>query len=492
MVIKHVEARCINCKREVKTGQERCACGDPVRIGLALRPGQADPSALQAHVDQIMGLPRREASPTARPALQEGVAMANVLRAPGIQAFQLTSEQERAVAAVKAWFTGATGWTQDASAPFRLFGPAGTGKTTIVKHIQTALGVQAVFGAYTGKAASVLQRKGVPATTIHSAIYRPTDNREARAEHRELVLELAEIGTVDIDNPQGARAQELATRIEELEAQIRRPRFELNPASEWAYADLIVLDEVSMVNTRMAQDIESFGVPVLVLGDPAQLPPVDGGGHYTAAKPDFLLTEIHRQALESPVLALATRIRTGGSWEDDLVPVSLAEAMAADQILVWANRTRWNLILKIREKLGRMAGYPVAGDKIMCLANNRDAGLLNGQQYVVLGAQRDDLGFTIQARDDDGHEVELSAFQEGFQGLEQEKEAKLKLAAWKGSRGLFTFAQAITVHKAQGSEWPHVYVVDRTDQMKSDARRWAYTAVTRASERVTLARPGVR
>jgi exodeoxyribonuclease-5 len=482
MVIKHVEARCLNCKREVKAGQERCACGDPVRIGLALNPGQADPSALQARVDQIMGHPRRETGPTARP-----------------DAFQLTGEQERAVAAVKAWFTGATGWTQDASAPFRLFGPAGTGKTTIVKHIQTALGVQAVFGAYTGKAASVLQRKGVPATTIHSAIYRPTDNREARAElllarDEWAAITLAKAGITSEQEQHMWQAEEhaLATRVEELEAQIRRPRFELNPASEWAYADLIVLDEVSMVNTRMAQDIESFGVPVLVLGDPAQLPPVDGGGHYTAAEPDFLLTEIHRQALESPVLALATRIRTGGSWEDDLVPVSLAEAMAADQILVWANRTRWNLILKIRQKLGRMPGYPVAGDKIMCLANNRDAGLLNGQQYVVLGAQRDDLGFTIQARDDDGHEVELSAFQEGFQGLDQEKDAKLKLSAWKGSRGLFTFAQAITVHKAQGSEWPHVYVVDRTDQMKSDARRWAYTAVTRASEKVTLARPGVR
>jgi ATP-dependent exoDNAse (exonuclease V) alpha subunit len=247
---------------------------------------------------------------------------------------------------------------------------------------------------------------------------------------------------------------------------------------------------VSMVNEKIARDIESFGVPVLVLGDPAQLPPIEGGGHYTAAAPDVLLETVHRQALESPVLALATHVRLGGSWADRLVKVNLAEAMAADKVLVWKNSTRWNLTRKMREKQGLPLDQPVVGDEVICLVNNKDLGIFNGQQFEVLAAKRTNEFWELELLDEDEHSAWYLAAADGFQGWEQEKAAKGR-AYWAGDVGLFTFGRVLTVHKAQGSEWDSVYVVDQTEQMwkstLAEKRAWIYTAATRAKDRLILA-----
>jgi exodeoxyribonuclease-5 len=449
------EGRCINCKTAMKPDRDDCPkCGDRVR-----------PVIRQAPMSLPPGNPPRK----------------------GDNVIQLTDEQAEALFAIHTWYLGET-----RHQPFFLAGAAGTGKTTLARHLAQALGVAPVFGAYTGKAAHVLRRKGVPASTIHSAIYQPTDNYEVRTEHRAVLDEIAGIkssGVWDTEPDARARVAELEAEANALEAALRRPTFELNPASPWADADLIVLDEVSMVNTAMARDIESFGVPVLVLGDIEQLPPIEGGGWYTRREPDFTLEQVHRQALESPVYALATDIRKGVPWPVE--KVSLQRAMDADQIIVWKNATRWNLTEKIREKLGRPKGVPVAGDKVMCLVNNKkDLGIFNGQQFeVVTGDLEGDGDFLL--RDDDGKERWFAYFSEGFQGLAGEKEMKDKRRAWRGGVGAFTFAQVITAHKAQGSEWDSVYVVDQTAQMwKStveEKRRWMYTATSRASTSVTIA-----
>lgn len=415
---------------------------------------------------------------------------------------QLTGQQADALAKIRDWYDEQQDWTDR---PFRLFGYAGTGKTTLAGQLEKELGVRPVFGAYTGKAAKVLRSKGADATTIHSAIYRPLSNAETRRrldQTREMLAEALECNPRD----QGL-IEALEGTIQQLEREARTVGFVLNPDSEWADADLIILDEVSMVNAKVGQDIESFGVPVLVLGDPAQLPPVEGGGYYTDAEPDAMLTDIQRQAADSPVLELATRIRTGdrgyGLTEDDISRVNLDAAMAADQILVWRNSTRWNLTGAIRRRRGRPEGRPVPGDRVMCLTNNASLGVLNGTQYDVLEVEPGPLGprMLLDEIDADTPPRWIKAFGEGFMGLEQEKAMKRGFSAHKGDRGAFTFADVITVHKAQGSEWPSVYVVDQSDGVVAMAareagaraaidmgRRWLYTAVTRAVETVTIAR----
>ena len=118
---------------------------------------------------------------------------------------------------------------------FRLFGYAGTGKTTLARHLAAHIDGEVKFAAFTGKAALVMRRKGCDgASTIHSLIYRARESGE------------------------------------------ETPTFELWDDAPASKAKLIVIDECSMVDAELGRDLMSFGVPVLVLGDPAQLPPIAG------------------------------------------------------------------------------------------------------------------------------------------------------------------------------------------------------------------------
>lgn len=399
---------------------------------------------------------------------------------------ELSPQQQEAVDAIKRWYES------DPYGPFRLFAPAGCGKTTLARQVPEVLGFdefspKAVqYAAYTGKAASVLRRKGcTPANTLHSLIYRPVENPEAEQK---------------LEEARKAEAPEAV--IAQLEKEARGIGFEWNEDSILASARLLILDEVSMVDAKLAADIERFEIPVLVLGDPAQLEPIGGEGYYIDAAPDFALTEVHRQALESPVLELATRIRTStdinlGLTRADVEKRSLAAAMEHDQVICWRNATRWSLIDKIRTKLGYPRGRPVAGDRVMCLTNNKSLGIFNGQQFDVTAVKSDRLTLL----DDEGRERAVDSHPEGFQGRKAQDDAKALNLGMRGKVGLFTFAQAITCHKAQGSEWDSVYVVDETRGLISmtaerkgltegiaAGRRWGYTAVSRAATRVTVAR----
>ena len=216
-------------------------------------------------------------------------------------------EQDAALKSVSDWLKAKPG-SGNTPPLFRLFGYAGTGKTTLAKHIAEGVDGKVLFAAFTGKAALVMRSKGChSASTIHSLIYRARESGE------------------------------------------ETPSFELWDDAPASKAKLIVIDECSMVDAELGRDLMSFGVPVLVLGDPAQLPPIQGGGFFTDAQPDAMLTEVHRQAQDDPIVRLSMDIRAGKRLEpgdygetqvvrrDALDPQRVLDA---DQVLVGRNATR--------------------------------------------------------------------------------------------------------------------------------------------------------
>lgn len=347
-------------------------------------------------------------------------------------------------------------WLKDKSGPqvFRLFGWAGTGKSTLARHL--AQGVKSVkYAAFTGKAALVMRKNGCRgASTIHSLIYSLVSEKEGE------------------------------------------PKFALDPESDAASADLIVIDEVSMVDEPLGRDLLSFGTKVLVLGDPFQLPPVQGAGFFTAAEPDMMLTEIHRQAADNPIIRMSMQIREGGRlargrYGDSVVisrhDVDRDAVLEADQVLAGRNKTRVAYNDRLRALRDLPHRQPVVGDRLVCLRNNPQKKLLNGQIWTVaevktrsnsrysmlLDPDEPTAGATRQAR-----VMTHAAF---FAGEEE-------TLSWPERRQYdeFTFGYCLTVHKAQGSQWDDVYLFDESYVFREERQRWLYTGVTRASERVTV------
>lgn len=375
---------------------------------------------------------------------------------------EFTAQQKQALAAVHHWLANGTADKQI----FRLFGFAGTGKTTIAKHLVQEIDGRVCFCAFTGKAALVLRSKGCAgASTVHSLIY-----KFVRAD---------ETGPVFVFNEE---------------------------ESDAVGAALIVVDEVSMVGEEMAKDLMRFGVPILVLGDPAQLPPVAGEGFFIDAEPDFMLTDVQRQAEDSAIIQMSLDIREGRGLklgvygkqgEGRVIPrlwtpqAELARLAAeADMVLCGRNATRTYLNSSIRKSKG-LAGAqadwaPAVQDRLVCLKNNKDKGLLNGGLWTVrevAGDVRDPLvGLTLESNDDPDRGLVLAHVDwRNFNG----KESEIK---WyeKRASDQFTFGQALTVHKSQGSQWDNVLIFDESAAFRESSMNHLYTAVTRAAKTVTV------
>lgn len=397
-------------------------------------------------------------------------------------------EQEAALDKARRWIDAPRGSVPQV---FKLEGYAGTGKTTIARELYEHAGRVAAC-AYTGKAASVMAGKGLSnASTAHRLIYTPIGN-DSEAKLEEMRREIGVLCEVPDPNRETLlRIEALRRQIDLLAPEAGKPKFVLKDRDALAGVDLILLDEHTNINDPMGEDMLSMGIKVLALGDPAQLPPVRGTGFFSRFPTDVTLTEVHRQARDSAIIMLATAVREGrslsyGEWSDARVVRSIGAetALAADQILCGTNARRRAINMRHRQLAGhdyRADPMPRDGERLVCLKNDHEIGLLNGTLWDQVGDtdwQPGDTDVYLTVRPDTGGDT-MSLPAEASIFIDEDQKPK-----WGGSQW-FSYGYCLTVHKSQGSQWDNVVLFNDWPGRQS-RKEWLYTGITRAAEDLTI------
>jgi exodeoxyribonuclease-5 len=378
---------------------------------------------------------------------------------------ELSEDQKEALRAVR-------DASQEGNPLVTLGGYAGTGKSTLIPFIAQELGSlgKTAFVCFTGKASGVLRKKlrdsGIEehvlgySGTIHGLIYEPIldPDGDVKGWHRKESL-----GSIE----------------------------------------RIIVDEVSMVGREILEDLQSYGVPIVAVGDPAQLPPVNDVS--VIEKPMVLLSKIHRQAEGNPIIKLAAHVREHGNlpeFKDSEHVRHIGYAEAGPIIDGFRKESPLDFCLLARSNKARVwmnqeahGRVPKVGDVVVCLKNNYNSGFFNGMRGIIKkgtfekvprGEQRKPWQATVDFVDE-GFIASCYMNQPQFGRSktytisDMYKEHKTKTLY-----ELFDFGTALTVHKAQGSSFRDVFVSperwawNKTE--KGDWAKWLYTAVTRASE----------
>lgn len=384
----------------------------------------------------------------------------------------LTGAQQEAIDKITLWYKF---WGNNKNVEHQVFylaGYAGTGKSTLVPFIIDALGLDysdCCFATYTGKAALVLSNKiGRKVSTIHSLCYKLVDDYQDKETNKIHMF------------------------------------WEVRDDSPIKESKLLILDEVSMVSRDMMIDLLKFNVMVLVLGDPFQLAPVEGDAYFHEKfEPNFMLTEIHRQALENPIIYLSKQVRECkdinlGSYGDTVIKIPYHDVpedywRQADQVIVGTNKMRRTLNNWFRDLYGYTklnSKFPVPGDKLICLKNRWDDGLINGMFLNVTEKAKvssDRESFKLSFTNDENvafTDVECSS-SEVLGGI------KLRMPYYRQKKLLnVDYGNAITCHKSQGSQYDDVIFVDEGfGRWMNDNTyyRHLYTAITRTSNNLVIA-----
>jgi exodeoxyribonuclease-5 len=370
----------------------------------------------------------------------------------------------------------------------RVGGYAGTGKTFMLANLRKEVAkywghLEIAFATFTGKASSVLKTKLTENNgifnhdfigTIHSLIYHP------RAVYVPKLKRWVIVGW-----------------------RLKKP--------EELFCDIIFIDEGSMVSKDIWKDLLKFGKPIVVVGDHGQLPPIGEGSFSLMFNPDFVLTQIHRQALNSPIIKLSKFIREEGyipykilskdvlktNWntkhcQDIWESINFEENT---MVLCGFNASRVNLNDKIRTKLGYKKRQPYPGERIVCLKNNRSSGIMNGQIGTVLWYMPEAAGLyrltlLIEGESDPFESiVSDECFGQVSYNLYDKPNEDKKKQHWKGFIiDYFDYGNCISVHKSQGSEWDKIILFEQRTKHWDDNfyMKWLYTAVTRARKKLLV------
>jgi exodeoxyribonuclease-5 len=345
-------------------------------------------------------------------------------------------------------------------------GFAGTGKSTLIQYLITILGLapyQVIYTSFTGRAVEILRRKNCQANTIHKTFY---------------------------------SVRKINDRIH------FKKKTNLSSAIK-----LVVIDELSMVNDRMMDDILSFNIPIIGLGDHGQLPPIYGANKYIA-NPDIFLKQIMRQSGDLGILRLATLARSGddipfGDYiESRVIRVKDIDNIEKyDIVLCWKNVTRRNLNILIRSILGYTSSYPCSGERLTCLKNNYvhlieydddiPLFLVNGMDLICCNNENekedaDCITLTYRPPFVKDSYFKTRVHKGPFDAYQTENKYIIEEAT--DDVVFLDFGNACTVHKSQSTEYDNVLIIDEFKGSTDLYNKWLYTAITRARKSVTIAR----
>lgn len=362
-------------------------------------------------------------------------------------------------------------------------GYAGTGKTTILGKVVESLNkfsLKIGCVSYTGKSAQVLKSKLLGhrtehCGTIHSLIYRPKVDKEGR-----------------------------------LESFVRR-----NVLS----CDILIVDECSMINQELFKDLTKYKIPIIFIGDDAQLPPVGGKAFDIFKDTTIKLTEIHRQAENSPIIKMSMVVRNGDelksglhgkncarfSWNDQKAQKALFtyDLIKDNIVLCGMNKTRVLLNSLIREKLGFKREDPMINEKVIFLQNNHDIGVMNGNLGILNSIKlHKDYAYIMNVSFDYFNcDTIHFVYKDGFNQISQndyfeflhKSKVRIEIDKNKFTPGfkkldLIDFGYAISVHKSQGSTFEDVILINERNYYQTDEEycKWLYTGITRAAKRLLI------
>jgi exodeoxyribonuclease-5 len=450
---------------------------------------------------------------------------------------------------------------------FSLAGLAGTGKTYLAGRLAEELGIQITYGTPTNKSAHVLRKKlggraAEMVRTYFSIMYFPheefhclTSGREVNKRRCECVRE----GRGDDEcycpqkfTPCGMCPPDKCKVDGTLKFKLRE--------SLGGYRDIVLIDEASMISEERVNEIRSFGVPVLLVGDHGQLPPIKEKMNPWMLNPNVVLTVNHRQAEANGIVDAALRVRaTGeishGSYGDGSTVCvsakenpSIFEIMKPDRlapgpdsaIIVPRNSLRSNINKQIHSEMivsdedrkrnesrvGRgLMELPCVGDRVISLQNHYPNEKTKREDYFgTLAVRRFNNGWrmfgdilvwngmtgTVRDVNPHGetfknpkHRVELIIELDDEDDPESDTgklhiqvradirqfgaESKMRVDQYARVKGeitqLWDYAYALTAHKAQGSEFSRVVVLDAGPY---ERKRWMYTAMTRAKDQLVV------
>lgn len=390
-----------------------------------------------------------------------------------------------------------------------LGGAAGTGKTTCISHLAAVLSEDGMgTGVYictpTHKAAKVLRTKGLKsACTYHSKFF--TLKEPPAPKSPEDPVAKTPIEFIANDELEGMGVTLSSGKV--------------------SHAGLVIIDEASMVCRAHLKDLQRMCKHLLLVGDPHQLPPVENDkgrktrhtsslGIFRMENLTAELTEIHRQAEGSPILTLADQVRQ--KQNPDTTPFHVKPTAKFShavklgvQVVCYTNDTRKFANAKYRERLGRKTLYPEPGDRMVFndhFHDTRGRMWLNGETVEVVEfhpPHKDNptaASLVVMDEDGDVHDLYMDMvhfWYDQAKGYAPTQEApRRKGGGTTVAPACLGFAYAITAHKAQGSEYPHVLLIDErakiqgaTPELTAEtSRRWFYTCVTRAKHKLHIVR----